>query len=286
MKNGSTIKINGHKNGRIISEVVPSLIKWTGSKRSQANKIKALMPDHSRYCEPFLGGGAMLYLAAKPGSIVGDIYEPVVNLWKLVQTDPEKVINNYREQWKRLQADLPDYFYTVRERFNNGKDPLDLSFLMRTCVNGIVRFNGDGDFNNSFHLSRKGMKPERFEKVVRLWSDRLKGVEIVCGDYELTVSKLKKGDFAYFDPPYAGNKQRYVSDLDCERLFLVLEKLNKRGVKWALSFDGHRGDLDLSHPVPTHLYKRKHLIVSGNSAIGTVLNGPVEEVRESLYLNY
>ena len=118
----------------------------------------------------------MLYLAAKPGSIVGDIYEPVVNLWKLVQTDPEKVINNYREQWKRLQADLPDYFYTVRERFNNGKDPLDLSFLMRTCVNGIVRFNGDGDFNNSFHLSRKGMKPERFEKVVRLWSDRLKGV--------------------------------------------------------------------------------------------------------------
>jgi DNA adenine methylase len=286
MKNGSPVKLNGHKKDRVYSESIPSLIKWTGSKRSQANKIKALMPNHSRYCEPFLGGGAMLYLAAKPGSVVGDIYEPVVKLWRLVQTDPEKVIVNYREQWEKLQADLPDYFYTVRKRFNKEKDPLDLSFLMRTCVNGIVRFNDDGAFNNSFHLSRKGMNPDRFEKVVRLWSDRLKDVEIVCGDYEHTVSKMKQGDFVYFDPPYAGNKQRYVSDLDCERLFRVLKKLNNRGVKWALSFDGHRGELDLSHPVPTDLYKRKYLIVSGNSAIGTVLNGPVEEVKESLYLNY
>ena len=286
MKNGSPVKLNGHKKDRVYSESIPSLIKWTGSKRSQANKIKALMPNHSRYCEPFLGGGAMLYLAAKPGSVVGDIYEPVVKLWRLVQTDPEKVIVNYREQWEKLQADLPDYFYTVRKRFNKEKDPLDLSFLMRTCVNGIVRFNDDGAFNNSFNLSRKGMNPDRFEKVVRLWSDRLKDVEIVCGDYEHTVSKMKQGDFVYFDPPYAGNKQRYVSDLDCERLFRVLKKLNNRGVKWALSFDGHRGELDLSHPVPTDLYKRKYLIVSGNSAIGTVLNGPVEEVKESLYLNY
>jgi DNA adenine methylase len=286
MKNGKLVKVNGHQKNGVYSGPIPSLIKWTGSKRSQAKKIKALMPKHSKYCEPFLGGGAMLYLAAKPGSVVGDIYEPVVKLWRLVQTDPEKVIKHYYEQWEKLQADLPDYFYTVRERFNKSKDPLDLSFLMRTCVNGIVRFNNHGAFNNSFHLSRKGMNPERFEKIVRKWFERLKGVEIVCGDYEHTVAKMKKGDFVYFDPPYAGNKQRYVSDLDCERLFRVLRKLNKRGVKWALSFDGQRGELDLSHPVPTHLYKRKHLIVSGNSAIGTVLNGPVEEVKESLYLNY
>jgi site-specific DNA-methyltransferase (adenine-specific) len=268
------------------SSRVPSLIKWTGSKRSQAAKIRALMPPYSRYCEPFLGGGALLYLAASPGSIASDIYEPLIQLWKTVQADPETLIRNYRNQWAQLQADFPGHFYKVRDRFNREQDPLDLSFLMRTCVNGIVRFNDKGEFNNSFHLSRKGMTPERFENAVRLWSERIQGVRFLCQDYEATVATTQPGDFVYFDPPYAGSNQRYTSDLDCERLFRVLDDLNRRGVKWALSFDGHRGSLDLTHPVPKGLYKRKFLLASGNSPVGKVLNGPVEEVKESLYLNY
>ena len=57
-------------------------------------------------------------------------------------------------------------------------------------------------------------------------------------------------------------------------------------MKWALSFDGKRGEKDLTHEVPADLYRRQLFLVSGNSAVGKVLNGPVEEVQESLYLNY
>ena len=45
---------------------VPSLLKWTGSKRSQAARIAAFAPSHERYYEPFLGGGSMLYMLGKP----------------------------------------------------------------------------------------------------------------------------------------------------------------------------------------------------------------------------
>lgn len=31
---------------------VPSLLKWTGSKRSQAARISSLVPPHDRYFEP------------------------------------------------------------------------------------------------------------------------------------------------------------------------------------------------------------------------------------------
>jgi len=265
---------------------IPSLIKWTGSKRSQAFDIKSIIPNYNRYCEPFLGGGALLYLAATPGSIASDIYAPLIEIWKIVQNQPELIIKDYTDQWSKLQADFPDYFYKVRNRFNNDKNAFDLNFLMRTCVNGIVRFNEIGNFNNSFHLSRKGMRPERYKKVVMLWSERIKGVQFLCQDYEITVSDMKPNDFVYFDPPYIGNNQRYSSDLDSDRLFQVLENLNRRGVKWALSFDGMRGDLDFTHPVPSDLYKRKLLLKSGNSPVSKVLNGPVEEVKESLYLNY
>jgi DNA adenine methylase len=279
---------------------IPSLIKWTGSKRSQAPAIFRLMPSYKRYIEPFLGGGALLYFAAVPGSVAGDIYKPLIDLWLLIQRNPSLVVENYRAQWTALSAELnsldlsnlppnvalPKYFYQVRERFNRTRDPLDLNFIMRTCVNGIVRFNNTGAFNNSFHLSRRGMEPNRFEKVVESWHRVIQGVDFVCQDYELTLERASKNDFVYLDPPYAGNKQRYADDLDLDRFFSALQKLNTKGVRWALSFDGRRGDQNLVYDVPKGLYKRHILLSSGASAVNKVLNGPVESVEESLYLNY
>lgn len=265
---------------------VPSLLKWTGSKRSQALRIAALAPRYERYYEPFLGGGALLYMLGKPGSVGADIYAPLIAFWNMVRDDAEHLIADYDKQWTALQGDLPGYFYIVRERFNIEQRPEDLNFLMRTCVNGIVRFSKGGHFNNSFHLSRKGMLPQRFAKIVREWSVHLQGIEFRNGDFEQTTSDAKAGDFIYLDPPYAGNKQRYIGDLDVERFYRVLEDLNRRGVKWALSFDGSRGDTAYEFSIPIEIYKRKELLNSGYSAVAKVLNGPVEVVTESLYLNY
>lgn len=282
------------------AKAIPSLIKWTGSKRSQAGSIASLMPPYRRYFEPFLGGGAVLYLAAVPGSVAGDLYEPLIRLWQLIQADPEKVAGDYERKWTALNKELdgvdvskikrgdgiPKYYYAVRKRFNDKKEPLDLNFLMRTCVNGIVRFNDDGEFNNSFHLSRRGMQPRRFRSFVNSWHSVIQGVDFVCQDYTKTVAMAEKDDFVYFDPPYAGNRQRYIEDLDLDRFFSTLEDLNRRGVKWALSFDGWRGAKDLTHTVPESLFKQQLLLKSGNSAVNKVLNGHVERVEESLYLNY
>ena len=282
------------------TKAIPSLLKWTGSKRGQANKIAEVMPHYSRYIEPFVGGGGLLYVAAKGNALAGDIYEPLIAFWKLVQNEPDDLVADYREKWKRLQKELralggkvlskrrelPKYYYEVRRQFNATRSPFDLNFLMRTCVNGIVRFNDRGEFNNSFHLTRGGMTPDRFEAVVSAWRPVVKHVAFVCQDYEATTEEAKRGDFVYLDPPYAGNRQRYIANLDLSRLFGVLDRLNSRGVSWALSFDGRRGDVDLTHEVPAELYKRQIYLPNGNSAVHKVLNGPIEIVHESLYLNY
>jgi len=268
------------------AKTIPSLIKWTGSKRSQALTIASYIPEYKRYIEPFLGGGALLYIAAVPGSIASDIYEPLINLWKIIRDDPNEVICNYTEQWQFLQKNLPSYFYDVRDRFNREHDPFDLNFLMRTCVNGIVRFNSQGEFNNSFHLSRPGMAPKLFSSNVKKWHNKIQEVEFICQDYLKTISEAQTGDFLYLDPPYAGNKQRYTEDLNIEKFFNSLEDLNSNQIKWALSFDGNRGDKDLIKPLPENIYKRHILIKSGHSAVEKVLNGPLEVVQESLYLNF
>lgn len=274
------------KEGHSSNGDVPSILKWTGSKRSQAARIASYAPSFARYFEPFLGGGAMLYMLGRTGSVGGDIYAPLIAFWTMVRDECEFLIMNYTEQWTMLQADLPGYYYVVRDRFNVEQRPEDLNFLMRTCVNGIVRFSKKGDFNNSFHLSRKGMLPSRFAKIVRNWSAHIQGMDFRTGDFEETTADAKRGDFVYLDPPYAGNKQRYIGDLDVNRFFITLENLNSRGVKWALSFDGNRGNTVYDYNVPNEIYKRKVLLNSGYSAVSKVLNGPVEMVTESLYLNY
>ena len=265
---------------------VPSLLKWSGSKRSQASRIAAFAPKYDRYYEPFLGGGALLFMLGRPQSVGGDIYPPLISFWKMVRDEPSRIVADYARQWAALQVDLPNYYYVVRDRFNAEQRPEDLNFLMRTCVNGIVRFSKKGDFNNSFHLSRKGMLPDRFEKIVHEWSNRIQGIEFRHGDFEETTADAKHGDFVYLDPPYAGNKQRYIGDLDVERFYKFLDDLNRRDIKWALSFDGNRGQTEYDHALPPGIYKRMERLNSGHSAVSKVLNGPIEVVTESLYLSY
>ena len=265
---------------------VPPLIKWTGSKRSQAATIASHAPPHRRYFEPFLGGGSLLYLLAGPRTVAADIYKPLIQLWLLIRDNHNDVITDYAQQWQSLQEDLPDYYYCVRERFNSNPSPLDLNFLTRTCVNGIIRFNQEGEFNNSFHLSRKGIQPQRFADIVDKWHRVIQDVDFQCSDYQDILAEANQHDFVYLDPPYAGNRMRYTNNLDVDQFHQQLEELNQRSVKWALSFDGRRGHGVVTHTIPRELYRRAFLIKSGNSPVGTVLNGPVEEVHEALYLNY
>lgn len=271
------------------SKSSPSLIKWTGSKRSQAEAISQFFPlDARNYYEPFLGSGAVLYYATQHfvKTYGSDIYKPLIEIWQDVKEQPQQVIDIYTDTWEKLQADFPNFFYAVRDRFNKLKRGSDLLFLSRTCVNGIIRFNSDGDFNNSLHLSRRGMIPKRFANTVWQWNARLKNTDFSVSDYADVLTKASKGDFVYLDPPYANSHNRYIDDLDIDRFMYFLRDLNDAGILWALSFDGARGNDNLMYNLPPDIYKFHTFLTSGNSAVQKVLNDSMEQVQESLYLNF
>ena len=266
---------------------VPSAIRWTGSKRRHAPEIARLIPPHRTYMEPFLGGAAVLWFMAKPGAVASDAYSPLVDFWMLVKDHPETVIAEYRKEWIALQNDFPNHYYHVRRRFNDCPNATDLSFLMRTCVNGIVRFNSRGEFNNSLHLTRRGMHPDRLAAAIMSWNSVVRNVTFRCCDYRTTLEEAVAGDFAYLDPPYARTRQRYAFGADAASIMNELERLNSVGVKWAMSFDGSRGECDMTYPVPAELYERRIILAGPRSPVGDVLNsGRGARVHESLYLNY
>lgn len=285
---------------------IPSLVKWSGSKRSQAHFLRDLLPQYNRYFEPFLGGGALLFLTDGAPSFASDIYQPLVELWLLAKNNPDLLIGDYSKRWHTLKEELvflrskegkeylsankgmvPKIYYGTRDEFNGTQDPLALNFILRTCVNGIVRFNSSGDFNNSFHLSRDGMAPERFKDVVLKWHERLKTVTLSCMNYRETLEEAKAGDFVYLDPPYLGCINRYCQPVIACDFFGYLEELNRKEVLWISSFDGYSDDKDYkNHSFPEEIYKNHMYIRNGRSFTSGVLNSKEGSVYESVYANF
>ncbi|MBU6214495.1 Dam family site-specific DNA-(adenine-N6)-methyltransferase [Patescibacteria group bacterium] len=266
---------------------IKPFIKWSGSKRSQAPEIIAYFPEDIRvYYEPFLGSGAILGHLRPTKAVCGDVNAPLIGLWKTIQENPEQISRDYEKKWSQLQKEGHTYFYKIRDRFNKEQSPLDFLFLTRTCVNGLIRYNKQGEFNNSLHHTRKGIQPSRLEQIVEEWSEIVQGHKFLAQGYELTTKNATPQDFIYLDPPYFNTGTRYFGTIDYEKFIDYLDSLNKRGLRYALSYDGKRGEESYVVQLPKHLYKRHIMLHSGNSTFGKVQNKKVEKVYESLYLNY
>ena len=263
------------------------VIKWSGSKRTQADKIKSIFPaSFDTYFEPFLGGGSILYSISPEKSICGDICKPLIDLWKEIRDNPKELANGYLLRWNRLQDEGYTAYYEIRDDFNRNRSSYDLLFLSRTCVNGLIRFNDKGNFNNSLHYSRPGIKPESLKEIILDWSKHIQGSEFISNDYMVTTATAKEGDIVYLDPPYFHTKGRYFGGIDFNRFLEYLEDLNRRNIKYLLSFDGKRGKEDYTVDLPKDLYKRHEFLQSGNSTFKKVIGKETEKVFESLYMNF
>ena len=263
------------------------VIKWSGSKRSQSAKIKEYLPNKfNRYYEPFIGGGSMLYAINPTDAVCGDICVPLIDLWNEIKNNPVKLSEAYKLRWTKLQTEGYQAYYEIRDDFNKNRSPEDLLFLSRTCVNGLIRFNANGDFNNSLHHTRPGISPDSLEKIIMDWSKHIQGSEFIAADYTTTTETAKEGDLIYLDPPYFHTKGRYYGTIDFDAFLAYLEQLNSKGIKYMLSFDGIRGEDDFTVELPKKLYKRHEFIPSGNSSFKKVMDKESIQVLESLYLNW
>ena len=245
------------------------LIKWTGSKRRQAKQIVAKFPRQiATYYEPFLGGGSVLYELLGTDIEVGrfecsDTCEPLIALWQVVKDDPNGLVEEYVKNWRLLQVSGAAYYREARQAFNESHDPHLFFFLLRTCRNGLVRFNRDGEFNSGFHGARPGMAPETVRLIVEDWGRRLssKDVRFSVRDYRQITTQ--EGDLLYLDPPYDAREGYYYSGkFDFGELFGWLRKQQGDHL---LSLNGFLGDDDRRLEVPADLYDRHRLLDNGNN---------------------
>ena len=276
------------------------VIKWSGSKRSQAQSITSYIPNkkYDTYFEPFCGGCSVLAYILEHENIANkfnnficsDLNTDLIKSLNLIKFNPNEVIVGYEKRWKEMNEesnsidDKKIYFNEIRTRLNKFHEPSDFIFIMRTTVNGMPRYNQNGDFNNAFHVTRDGINPNKFEKIVNEWNFLLNKFNVQFVNQSFEKINPSKDDLVYIDPPYANTKGMYFGGFNQISLFSFLERLES---DWLMSYDGIAGNTQLTSEVPKNLFKRHVYINNGNSAFRRVVGKDKNcNVQESLYTNF
>ena len=213
--------------------------------------------------------------------------EGLINLWNEIKNNPDEVAKQYELMWNELNIDedkerKKQYFYMVRDRYNKEHSPYDFMFIMRTTTNGMPRYNKNGEFNNSFHVTRNGIKPSSLYKIIKEWSTVLNKYNVEFVHQEYSKIQTKENDFIYLDPPYANTKGMYYGAINYEELW---NWMSKQSCDYMLSFDGKSTTEDMTYEVPDYLYSKHEYLYSGNSSFRRVIGKSNKEyIEESLYM--
>ena len=198
-------------------KTVKSFIKWAGGKSQLLGEIRKMYPaEINRYCEPFVGGGAVLFdILANfhPEEVlINDINPELVNAYIQIRDNAENIIlmlSAMQENfWNMNNHDRKEYYYKKRDRFNeiintSGsllEKAVLFIFLNKTCFNGLYRVNSKGLYNVPIGSYKKPLICDIDN--IRFISELLKCVEIQCGDYSKCTDFIDKNTFVYIDPPY------------------------------------------------------------------------------------
>jgi DNA adenine methylase len=273
---------------------VPHPIPYQGSKRGIAPIILSYFPAHfQRLVEPFAGSAAISLATAYKGLadrfVINDAHAPIIDLWKEIVERPEELAIAYKRLWQAQLGQEREYYDHVRRKFNKTHKPEYFLYLLARCVKAAIRYNAEGQFNNSPDNRRKGARPETMRQRILAASGLLQGrTELQSLDYKLTLADCNSSDLIYMDPPYQGvcgcRDQRYCPKFVHGEFCEALAELTRKGCMYLVSYDGRTGDKMYGQPMPESLELSRIEIHAGRSSQATLL-GRNSETYESLYLS-
>jgi DNA adenine methylase len=250
---------------------IPQLLKWIGNKQRFTSEILRQFPANYRtYIEPFVGSGALLGALNPAEAMAGDALGPLIELWRLVQTDPKALIDFYSTTWSAYLEDAEVTYNRVKDSYNQSPNPYDLLFLSRSCYGGVVRFTREGRISTPIGPHRP-IPPAALSKRMYAWHERIRGVEFIHADFEQTMNGASRDDLVYCDPPYSYTQRILygAQTFQLERLWKAIDRCKSVGARVVLSLDGRKksGTVKTSFDIPHGLFARSILIDCGRSML-------------------
>ena len=230
-------------------DLASPVVKWVGGKRQLLDRLIPLIPTtFTTYCEPFIGGGAVLFSLQPQNAIINDINSELIGVYNAIKYNIDELIARL-EKFENTK----ECFYEVRswdrdEAFYNQLTAIDKAarviFLNKTCYNGLYRVNSAGEFNTPFgRYKRPNIVNEVTLRAVHDYFNKA-NITILNSSYKQAVRGLPKDSFVYFDPPYdpisvtasfTGYNAGGFDKLDQIALRDCCRQLDQAGIKFMLS---------------------------------------------------
>ena len=225
-----------------------TFLRWAGSKKQLGDVLSNCWHaaqsagGSGRYIEAFCGSASLFFRLRPRSAVLIDINGPLIDCLRTIKAHPEAVAD-------RL-AGLPvgsRHYYQLRREGDATGSSIERAarfiYLNRFSFNGLYRTNSKGVFNVPFGGTKNGSLPDALALVES--AKPLRRASLINGDFFLEViTRVKKGDFVYLDPPYATPNQsldfQYGPDVfgvgDLERLFELLDYIDRVGAFFVLSY--------------------------------------------------
>ncbi len=184
------------------------VLKWAGGKRQLLNALQPLFPKHIDYfCEPFLGGAAVLFHLMPEKAWINDINEDLMLFYLCLRDQVDELIALV-STFKNEEED----FYKIRSWDRDEKNFLQLSavqraarllYLNKTCYNGLYRVNKRGLFNTPYgHYKKTSILDEHALRIVSSYLNSAQ-ITMTSRSYIQVLNEIPENTFVYLDPPYA-----------------------------------------------------------------------------------
>ncbi|SHN87578.1 DNA adenine methylase [Desulfitobacterium chlororespirans] len=229
--------------------LVAPVVKWVGGKRQLLEDLTPLFPKRvESYCEPFFGGGAVLFKLQPDTAWVNDVNSELIQMYEVIRDDVEELIRALGEH-----PNEEEHFYRVRDWDRDKEKYGNLSkvqkaarviYLNKTCYNGLFRVNNAGEFNTPFgHYKNPNIVNEHTLRAVSTYFRRAQ-ITFSSTDYAEVLAGVAKGTFVYLDPPYdpvsstanfTGYAKGGFDRAEQIRLRECCDELDRRGIKFMLS---------------------------------------------------
>lgn len=209
------------KAASLINNEAKPFLKWAGGKGQLLKEIEQYYPfakdtTITKYAEPFVGGGAVLFDVLNKHAVdevyISDINAELINTYITIRDNSDELISRLKvmeSDYLVKDADARKKAYLeARARFNalkrdgirDAEAATLMIFLNRTCFNGLYRVNKAGDYNVPMGAYKNPLICNE-DNLLNV-SKKLQNANIVCGDYKDSASFIDDKTFVYFDPPY------------------------------------------------------------------------------------
>lgn len=229
-----------------------NVLKYPGSKWRIVRSLVDLVPDHHTYLEPYFGSGAVFFNKI-PSDIemVNDLDGDVVNLFRCIQEDPEKL--------SRLIVTTPYSRQMYDDAYKD--DPIRDILLNADRYHKACRFlvrcwQGHGFRTNGYKVGWKNDVQGR-ERMYALWNwyrlpewvidiaERLRQVQIENRPALEVIRRFNYPNvFMYIDPPYlfdTRSGKQYAHEMTDEDHAELLQEIVHSQAKIMIS--GYASDL-------------------------------------------